>query len=71
MLVLKLFNSVKKRNESGLLYMVSLVLNGVVRWTIFVSGPVNMEVGDPKVGEVTRLGEATLGQPACPYNLSF
>ena len=30
-----------------------------------------MEVGDPKVGEVTRLGEATLGQPACPYNLSF
>ena len=30
-----------------------------------------MEVGDPKVGEVTRLGGATLRQPACPYNLSF
>ena len=30
-----------------------------------------MEVGDPKVGEVTRLGVATMGQPACPYNLSF
>ena len=51
--------------------MVSLVLNRVVKWTIFVLGPVNMEVGDPKVGEVTRLGGATLGQTACPYNLSF
>ena len=32
----------------------------------FFSGVVYMEVGGPKVGEVTHLGAR--GKPSCPYN---
>ena len=59
MLVLKLFNSVCETKWIRPIKYGYSCFKQVVKWTIFVLGPVNMEVGDPKVGEVTRLGGAT------------
>ena len=46
--VLKLFNSVCETKLIRLIKYGYSCFKHVVKWTIFVLGPVNTEVGDPK-----------------------